>query len=90
MARTLRDGKLDTRNARLKLKSRREPHWRSLSVGRAVGYGPRPTLALVQSFDSPSRLRPDVHPWPAAALRALMRHSFPQSASNARVEALER
>ena len=38
MARTIRDAKLDTRNARSKLKARREPYWRSLSEGLAVGY----------------------------------------------------
>lgn len=38
MARTVRDAKLDTRAARLRLKTRREPHWRSISEGLAVGY----------------------------------------------------
>jgi hypothetical protein len=38
MARTLRDAKLDTRAARLRLKQRREPHWRSISDGLAIGY----------------------------------------------------
>jgi integrase len=38
MARTLQDAKLDTRAARLRLKKRREPHWRSISDGLAVGY----------------------------------------------------
>jgi len=38
MARTLQDAKLDTRAARLRLKKRREPHWRSISEGVAVGY----------------------------------------------------
>jgi integrase len=38
MARTLRDAKLDTRNSRLRLTVRREPHWRSLSGGLAIGY----------------------------------------------------
>jgi hypothetical protein len=38
MARTLRDAKLDTRNSRLRLKARREPYWRSISGGLAVGY----------------------------------------------------
>jgi len=38
MARTLQDAKLDTRAARLRLKRRREPYWRSLSEGLAVGY----------------------------------------------------
>ena len=38
MARTLRDAKLDSRGARAKLKARREPYWRSLSEGLAIGY----------------------------------------------------
>ena len=38
MARTLRDAKLDTRSARAKLKARREPYWRSISEGLAIGY----------------------------------------------------
>jgi integrase len=38
MARTLQDAKLDTRAARLRLNKRREPYWRSISEGLAVGY----------------------------------------------------
>jgi integrase len=38
MARTLRDTKLDTREARRRLKRRREPYWRSISDGLAIGY----------------------------------------------------
>ncbi len=38
MARTVRDMRLDTRSARLKLAPRREPYWRSISQGLAVGY----------------------------------------------------
>ena len=38
MARTLQDAKLDTRAARLRLKRRREPYWRSISEGLAIGY----------------------------------------------------
>jgi integrase len=38
MARTLQDAKLDTRAARLRLKQRREPYWRSISEGLAIGY----------------------------------------------------
>jgi integrase len=38
MARTLRDTKLDTRTSRSRLKVRREPYWRSISEGLAVGY----------------------------------------------------
>ena len=38
MARTLRDAKLDTRSRRAKLKARREPYWRSISEGLAIGF----------------------------------------------------
>src|SRR5215469_14556501 len=38
MARTLHDARLDTRAPRLRLKRRREPYWRSVSEGQAVGY----------------------------------------------------
>jgi hypothetical protein len=38
MARTLQDAKLETRTSRLRLEKRREPHWRSISEGLAIGY----------------------------------------------------
>jgi len=38
MARTLHDAKLDTRASRQRLRKRREPYWRSISEGLAVGY----------------------------------------------------
>lgn len=38
MARTLHDAKLDTRASRQRLRKRREPFWRSISGGLAVGY----------------------------------------------------
>ena len=38
VARTLRDAKLDTRASRQRLRKRREPYWRSISEGLAVGY----------------------------------------------------
>jgi len=38
MARTLQDAKLDARAARLRLKIRREPYWRTISEGFAIGY----------------------------------------------------
>src|ERR1700688_3981667 len=38
MARTARNGKLDTRSARMKLPARREPYWQVLSKGTAIGY----------------------------------------------------
>ena len=38
MPRKARDERLDTRTARLKLKPRREPYWRNIQEGRAIGY----------------------------------------------------
>ena len=38
MPRKARDARLDTRTARLALKPRREPYWRTIQEGRAVGY----------------------------------------------------
>jgi integrase len=38
MARTVRDAKLETRAARLRLKIRPEPYWRMLEKGLALGY----------------------------------------------------
>ena len=38
MARTVRDAKLDTRAARLRLRIRPEPYWRTLEKGFALGY----------------------------------------------------
>jgi integrase len=38
MARTLKDAKLDTRAARQRFKQKREPYWRSISEGLAIGY----------------------------------------------------
>lgn len=38
MPRALTDLKLDTRNARSKLKRRREPYWRDVAKGAALGY----------------------------------------------------
>jgi integrase len=38
MARRTRDARLDTRTARLKLVVRREPHWKTMQEGRAIGY----------------------------------------------------
>ena len=38
MARTVRNAKIDTRSARLKLPERREPHWTPISAGCAIGY----------------------------------------------------
>ncbi len=38
VARTIRNSKIDTRSARLKLLQRREPYWTVISVGCALGY----------------------------------------------------
>jgi hypothetical protein len=38
LPRKARDEKLDTRTARLRLLVRREPYWRSIQEGRALGY----------------------------------------------------
>ena len=38
MARTIRNTKLDSRSARLKLPERREPYWTVISAGNAIGY----------------------------------------------------
>ena len=38
MPRKARDERLDTRTARLKLAVRREPYWRTIQEGRAIGY----------------------------------------------------
>jgi integrase len=38
MPRKARDQRLDTRTTRLKLKPRREPYWRNIQEGRAIGY----------------------------------------------------
>jgi hypothetical protein len=38
MARTVRDAKLDSRTARLRLRIRPEPYWRTLEKGLALGY----------------------------------------------------
>jgi integrase len=38
MARTIRNVKIDTRSARVKLETRREPYWTVVTQGRAVGY----------------------------------------------------
>jgi hypothetical protein len=38
MARTVKNAKMDTRSARVKLSERREPYWTSISAGCAIGY----------------------------------------------------
>ena len=38
MPRQARDNRLDTRTARLTLKPRREPYWKAVQAGRAIGY----------------------------------------------------
>jgi integrase len=53
MARTLRDPKLDSRTARLKLPIRREPYWKPISPGCALGYrrGPGTWIAKYRGDD---------------------------------------
>jgi len=53
MPRTARDTRLDTRNARLKLNQRREPYWRTIHEGLAVGYrrGTRGGFWIVRTYD---------------------------------------
>ena len=38
MARTVRNAKIDSRSARVKLTKRREPYWTAISAGCAIGY----------------------------------------------------
>src|SRR5262249_43173656 len=53
MARTLRDPKLDSRTPRLKLPTRAETYWKSLSAGCALGYrrGPGTWIAKYRGDD---------------------------------------
>lgn len=54
MARTQRDSRIESRDARLKLKAQREPYWRRLEKGLAIGYRRIDTGAgswLVRRFD---------------------------------------
>jgi len=50
MARTVRDTKMETRNARLALPARHEPHWKSIDEGMHIGYrkGPQKTSWLAR------------------------------------------
>jgi len=38
MSRTVRDYKLETKAARLKLKAQKEPYWRNIDMGLHLGY----------------------------------------------------
>lgn len=53
MPRTARDARLDTRNARVRLKPRREPYWRTIHEGLAVGYrkGARGGFWIARLYD---------------------------------------
>jgi len=53
MSRTLRNPKLDSRSARLKLRPRREPYWALISPGCALGYrrGPGTWIAKYRAED---------------------------------------
>ena len=59
MARTVKDAKLDTRAARWRLKPRREPYWRSISEGMAVGYrkGSNAGTWIARHYSPETRLR---------------------------------
>ena len=50
MGRQVRDARLETRDARLKLKQRHEPYWRLIHEGLHLGYrkGPRGAVWLVR------------------------------------------
>jgi integrase len=54
LARTLRNSKLDSRSARLRLKTRREPYWAVIAPGCALGYrrGPGTWIAKYRSDDA--------------------------------------
>lgn len=53
MPRTARDTRLDSRSARQKLKQRREPYWRTIHEGLALGYrkGARGGFWIVRTYD---------------------------------------
>src|SRR3954451_12131937 len=60
MARVLRDPKLDTRSARLKLPPRREPHWSKLGPARHLGYrrlGRERGTWIAKAYDPETRKR---------------------------------
>ena len=60
VARTVRDQKLDTRSARLKLLARREPYWAKLGPGRHVGYrrlGREGGTWIARAYDPETRKR---------------------------------
>lgn len=54
MARTVRDTRLETRSARLKLKARRDPYWKGIQKGLVVGYrkGAKGGTWIARAFES--------------------------------------
>ena len=59
MGRQVRDARLETRDARLKLKQRHEPYWRLIHEGLHLGYrkGPRGAVWLVRYRDGGKYLK---------------------------------
>ncbi|MBV8092388.1 MAG: site-specific integrase [Acetobacteraceae bacterium] len=61
MPRKARDERLDTRTARFKLPVQREPHWRTIQEGRAIGYrrvgSGRAGTWIARHYDSSLRRR---------------------------------
>lgn len=52
MARLVVDRRLDTRSARLKLAIRREPHWRTITEGLALGYRRGPGTWIARRYSA--------------------------------------
>ncbi len=52
MARLVVDRRLDTRNARLKLAVRREPYWRTITEGLAIGYRRGPGTWIARRYSA--------------------------------------
>jgi len=59
MPRTARDTRLDSRSARLKLTQRREPYWRTIHEGLAIGYrkGARGGFWIARTYNTEYRRR---------------------------------
>lgn len=64
MARIARDVRLETRDARARLKVRHDPYWRSIHPGLAVGYrkGPRGGVWLVRKLEGGSYVKQTLGP----------------------------
>lgn len=65
MPRKVRDDRLDTRTARLALKPQREPYWRTVQEGRAIGYrrlaGGRAGTWIARHYDTSGARRYQHH-----------------------------